>query len=136
MKHFSDENSLLKIICSYFLLFPLLNNSSIECWLVPPQVSSTEYWLVSPQVTASFVRSSTSSVHHTHRPPPESQVLLKITITTITWTLDYFCIIYITNPLFKNIFKFIFAAAGLYTDLMLCSYWHEIFPYSHEYQIF
>ena len=43
---------------------------------------------------------------------------------------------YITKPLFKNIFLIVFVAAGLYTDLMPCSHFHEIFLYSHEYQIF
>ena len=43
---------------------------------------------------------------------------------------------YIIKPLFKNIFKILFMAAGLYTDLMPCNHLHEIFPYSHEYQIF
>jgi len=43
---------------------------------------------------------------------------------------------YITKPLFKNIFSILFETAGLYTDLMPCSHYHEIFTYSHEYQIF
>ena len=48
---------MLKIICSYFFLFPLLNNSSIEYWLVPPQVRDAA-------VDAAVAR------RHTHRPPP------------------------------------------------------------------
>ena len=39
-KHFSDENSLLKIISSYLFLFPSLNNSSSSS----DNISS--YWLV------------------------------------------------------------------------------------------
>ena len=29
---------------------------------------------------------------------------------------------YVTKPLFENIFKIMFVAAGLYTDLMPCSH--------------
>ena len=60
---------MLKIIFSYFFLFPLLNNSSIEYWLVPPQVSSIEYWLVPPQVRDAAVDAAVAR-RHTHRPPP------------------------------------------------------------------
>ena len=43
---------------------------------------------------------------------------------------------YITKPIFNNIFFIVYKAEGLYTDLMPCNLLHEIFPYSHEYQIF
>ena len=43
---------------------------------------------------------------------------------------------YIAKPLIKNIFEIMFVAVGLYTDLLPCSHYHEIFPYSHEYPIF